>query len=536
MPVYATDVGGMLNADTTWEFANSPFNLISDIQVNDGVTLTIEPGVEVNGNYYKIINAGNVLAIGIKNSIIIFNSIAFQNASDREYALLSFDYCYMNTGTYFHGWFSDGSLVVKNSILEGPKSLTIFLLGTAFGSNEKVDLIGNELIDIGKLELSFSDPGGVNILNNLFTGNSYISSSGGYADIRNNSFMNKEISIITIEPSVGNNLTAIDNFWNTTDSNVIESMIFDGNDDLNITGYVSYDPWLMAPHPDTPGIDTDGDGISDHADGCPYDSNKTVPGFCGCGSPDTDADQDKMMDCWEELYGLNVFIDDSEDDLDKDGYTNIQEYQEDTIPNDPESHPSKANLLPVLFLLLDDTSYDPNAPRSIIIDTSLDVILNDGIDETTITVDVMPYDQANGIIDDGTIINFNVISGSATLSNSSVATINGQAKVTLTSLSEGNVTVSVKVKDTYVSSFVDIGVVSDFSFLFSKSFGSSLVIINGYFQPGSQFSLTIINNSTRTFDLTRAELRNGRSIVSYTTDISLLSNGQLTQESQFLYK
>jgi hypothetical protein len=43
--------------------------------------------------------------------------------------------------------------------------------------------------------------------------------------------------------------------------------------------------------------DFDGDGVLDGADGCPTDPNKTDPGACGCGVPDTDSDGDGAADC-----------------------------------------------------------------------------------------------------------------------------------------------------------------------------------------------------------------------------------------------
>ena len=43
--------------------------------------------------------------------------------------------------------------------------------------------------------------------------------------------------------------------------------------------------------------DSDGDNTADCADGCPSDPNKTAPGQCGCGNPDTDTDTDGTADC-----------------------------------------------------------------------------------------------------------------------------------------------------------------------------------------------------------------------------------------------
>jgi len=60
------------------------------------------------------------------------------------------------------------------------------------------------------------------------------------------------------------------------------------------------DPDKTAPgacgcgRPDT---DSDHDGVPDCHDGCPHDARKTAPGACGCGTPDTDSDHDRTPDC-----------------------------------------------------------------------------------------------------------------------------------------------------------------------------------------------------------------------------------------------
>jgi hypothetical protein len=53
-----------------------------------------------------------------------------------------------------------------------------------------------------------------------------------------------------------------------------------------------------------------------------------------------DRDGDGMTDEWENLYGLNRYDpSDAEEDSDKDGFTNIEEFNGHALPSDPASHP-----------------------------------------------------------------------------------------------------------------------------------------------------------------------------------------------------
>ncbi|HKP38466.1 MAG TPA: LamG-like jellyroll fold domain-containing protein [Pyrinomonadaceae bacterium] len=45
--------------------------------------------------------------------------------------------------------------------------------------------------------------------------------------------------------------------------------------------------------------DGDGDGVGDLCDSCANDPNKVTPGECGCGVPDTDSDHDGSPDCFD---------------------------------------------------------------------------------------------------------------------------------------------------------------------------------------------------------------------------------------------
>ncbi len=72
-------------------------------------------------------------------------------------------------------------------------------------------------------------------------------------------------------------------------------------------------------------VDADNDGKPDSEDGCPDDSNKTAPGICGCGVPDTDSDGDGVPDCNDQCPGA------PDKDADDDGVPDCI----DGCPDDP---------------------------------------------------------------------------------------------------------------------------------------------------------------------------------------------------------
>lgn len=121
----------------------------------------------------------------------------------------------------------------------------------------------------------------------------------------------------------------------------------------------SYDPaGNRTVNSVTPGSDTDGDGLSDYLEGLAgtgvddqdsdddglqdgmEDTNRN--GWKDAGETaavDPDTDSDGMDDGWETTYGLNPLGDDANGDKDGDGFTNLEEYQADTNPDDENSFP-----------------------------------------------------------------------------------------------------------------------------------------------------------------------------------------------------
>ena len=72
---HSKDVGGIISSDTTWTLDESPYLLTQSVLINEGVTLTIEPGVEVRiGDNLGIRVDGALIAQGTEEKMIVFTS------------------------------------------------------------------------------------------------------------------------------------------------------------------------------------------------------------------------------------------------------------------------------------------------------------------------------------------------------------------------------------------------------------------------------------------------------------------------------
>jgi hypothetical protein len=77
----STIVNGTITQDTTWTALNSPYTLTSTVYVNNGITLTIQPGVTVDLSTHSLQVNGALNAVGTNENQIVFTTGSFYSNS-----------------------------------------------------------------------------------------------------------------------------------------------------------------------------------------------------------------------------------------------------------------------------------------------------------------------------------------------------------------------------------------------------------------------------------------------------------------------
>lgn len=280
----ATEVSGQITSDTTWSVSDGPYLITDTIQVPEGVTLTIDPGVTVwasedIGRDSLFLLHGEIIAEGTSSNPIRMDGNAmtgtfFDADGSTPETFLSAEHCVFQDGGEF--WMrGPGGFDLKHSELRemGPSYIWYPYLDTTrefTPPRTEINIEYNSFIDSGGFSVGLrsnqgqDDPTQVNIRYNRFEGwmetirggllNNWNSRGDSEMVVEYNSFIDMTDHIVLSLPEGYDNaaLSAPNNYWGTTDESTVEGMIYDERDDINSAGTIDYTPILDKPHPDTP--------------------------------------------------------------------------------------------------------------------------------------------------------------------------------------------------------------------------------------------------------------------------------------------
>jgi len=263
-----TAVGGIISVNTTWTLANSPYILTSVVQLAYGATLTIQPGVVIQGGVIKVF--GTMNAIGNNSSRIFFDNVFIRpEGISTQFHSINIQFADINAEYfYYNGNAAYGNLTLKDSKLQNiPGGQNIYL----WYPTSDCYIERNIFINSGGISVGTSNNIKVYVRNNVFfqQATEYSGAFGPqtYA-IKNwasydtsetivayNSFLSTDRVALLLPVGYTNaKITAINNYWNTTNASEIDSMIFDKNDSLSSASYITYTPFLTSPDPSTPAL------------------------------------------------------------------------------------------------------------------------------------------------------------------------------------------------------------------------------------------------------------------------------------------
>jgi hypothetical protein len=238
----------IISENKTW---SGTITLTEDIQVAPGATLTISPGSRISGGSISVY--GSLLANGtaadqiyISNLAIVFSDnfgmpgyIEISHAQIKKSSILA------PTGNA-----SYGSFTLKNSTISESKDIMYVWYPTG-----NCEISQNLFIKSGGISAGLSGSKILSIKNNTFVDQTTPSAIENWASyeksktiVQGNSFLSTDRVAMSL--ASGYNSSAIDasqNYFGTTDPEVINSMVLDRSDSLSRASVINTSDYLSAP-------------------------------------------------------------------------------------------------------------------------------------------------------------------------------------------------------------------------------------------------------------------------------------------------
>ena len=274
-PAHAeTLVSGVISSNTTWTLAGSPYVITDTVQIPEGVTLSIDPGVAVrssDGVADMFLVHGTLSAIGTESQRVVFDGAGTSNffspMSSSGSMLVHVEFADISNGRSLWpptGYQQYGRLILRDSLIS---DLTYYAY--IWYPQQDVFIERNTFINA----VGFS-VGHMNA-NVYIRWNRFLSMSIGFSEypawVANWAAYGASRTIVTgnvfheipagryalfLPPGSGDaSLDGSGNYWGTTDESYVQTHIYDASDDITSAGTVPYNPILASepaevpPHP-----------------------------------------------------------------------------------------------------------------------------------------------------------------------------------------------------------------------------------------------------------------------------------------------
>lgn len=274
----STPVGGVLGSDTTWTASGSPYLVNTTVQIPDGITLRIEPGVVVKaspgiGDVFLV--HGTLRALGTADSMISFEGAGdvnfFSPKSSPATMLVHVEHAEISNGRSLWpatGHQQYGRLILRHSNVSNMTSYSYlwypqddvyveyntFVNAQGFSIGTGSGMAGSEDVQVYVRWNRF-----VSLSDAYSVYPAWIWNWASYGSSRTlvnfNVFESIPAGKYALYLPSGYDSAAINgtnNYWGTTDESYIRSRIFDENDDITTAGVIPFQPPLSSAPAEVP--------------------------------------------------------------------------------------------------------------------------------------------------------------------------------------------------------------------------------------------------------------------------------------------
>jgi hypothetical protein len=253
----AVGLSGVLPAGQ-FDAAGGPYLFTGQAEIAPDTTVSFGPGSIIYGQKNDLRVFGQLQILGSTQQRVVLDQLNIVPASDAISRFrVELSWCDLEGGSFFYptGNAIYGSFSVSDCVF---RDVYWMYLWYPAGPSE---LLRNVFVDSGPIEILLdgrSNPEETLAIENSVFVSTLVEVIEVYTPdnlaIKRNTFSNVGQVNLRLRPGdfTRRLIDATDNYWGTTDPGVIETMVFDENDDFAASGVITFEPFLLSPDASTP--------------------------------------------------------------------------------------------------------------------------------------------------------------------------------------------------------------------------------------------------------------------------------------------